>query len=91
MIFFSKYDIFDENEIYDKEVYNDYLTEEQFKKTLLWYKNKLERIYCFKYPSLMVPKCLNDKIDDLKKENIKSRNIYLYNEDCIKLNYSYNI
>jgi len=34
MIFFSKYDIFNDNEIYDEEVYNDYLTKSQFKETL---------------------------------------------------------
>ena len=33
-IFFSKYDIFNDNEIYDEEVYNDYLTKSQFKETL---------------------------------------------------------
>ena len=37
----------------------------------------------------MVPTCLYDKIDDLKTENIKSRNIYIYNDKCEKLKYSY--
>jgi hypothetical protein len=105
MIFFSKYDIFDEKEIYDEEVYNDYLTEEEFKETLLWYKDKLERIYCFKYPSAYIPECL---IDEIRKEENKKilynkeeekkledtvNNIFIYkkeNDKCKILDYSKN-
>ena len=102
MIFFSKYDIFKNDEIYDEEVYNDYLTEEEFKKTLIWYREKLERIYCFKYPSNYLPKCINDinksnTIDDEVKiydifNSYNTRNIYLYkkeNGECKVLDYSH--
>jgi hypothetical protein len=100
MIFFSKYDIFNEYEIYDEEVYNDHLTEEQFKETLIWYKENLERIYCFKYSSNYLPKCLLNDLNKIKDENKENnlfnrysmRDIFIYkkeNDNCDILDYSY--
>jgi hypothetical protein len=73
------------------------ITEEQFKETLIWYKENLERIYCFKYPSNYLPKCLLNKIKDEKKENnlfnrYSMRDIFIYkkeNDNCDILDYSY--
>ena len=75
--------------MYNEEVYDDYLTKNEFKETLEWYKSKLERIYFFKYPSPIytLPKCLQNKVEKLnnkvKTSNILSdiiKNIYVYNK-----------
>ena len=44
------YDSFNENENYEENVYNG-ISYEEFKKTLEWYRNILEPLYCYKYLS----------------------------------------
>ena len=73
-IFFSKYDIFNINEIYDEEIYKP-LTLKQFNETLEYYRNNLEIVKCYKYPSLNIdlPSCINknDIINKFKQYNDK--------------------
>ena len=73
-IFFSKYDIFNLNEKYEEEVYKP-LTLEEFNKTLEYYRDNLEIVKCYKYPSLNIdlPSCIkkDDIINKFKDYNNK--------------------
>ena len=93
IIFFSKYNIFNKKEKYNKEVYEP-LTKKKFKKTLKYYRKRLELIKCFKYPcmSMDMPKCLNkDDLEKLKKSHTRDTQLYFFNyKTCELLNFNYN-
>ena len=96
-IFFSKYNIYDNETIYDEDVYLP-LTISEFEETLKYYRKNLTLIKCNKYPSLNIdiPECIDrdellnhfkDSQDDEKIYN--SSQIYLtkinnnINDSCL--------
>ena len=83
-IYFSKFDIFNDNQIYDGAVYTP-LSSEQFNQVLIELRKELIPISCFKFPPLKnVPKCaLKDIINvnnekSSKTEILLDRNINYY-------------
>ena len=68
-IFYSRFNIFNDNEYYPKEIYEP-LSKEQFNLTLSYYKTNMTPIKCFKYPSLAI-----DKPTGLLSKNIINNNI----------------
>jgi hypothetical protein len=71
-IYFSKYNIFDLNQVYDPDIYFP-LTKSQFAECLEYYRKVLTPAKYFKYPSVMpIPKCLNaSEVDSLKNRYTK--------------------
>jgi len=101
-IFFSKYNIYDDNEKYDEKVYIP-LDKKEFKNVINYYRSNMRLLKCFKYPGLNVnlPECIIKKYNDkLKNEIIRTEldinniynetQIYFYNnDDCSLTNHSF--
>lgn len=80
-IYFSKFDIFNESEIYDKNVYHP-LSLDEFNSVLIELRKKLIPINCFKFPPLMnVPSCalkeLNDSNSVINDDNCRDHKIFI--------------
>lgn len=101
-IFFSKYNIFNDNEIYDKSIYEP-LNINEFNQVLQYYRSNMKLLKCFKYPGLDIdiPRCISNKYHDkLNNEIIRSNldindiynetQLYFYHkDDCSLTNHSF--
>jgi hypothetical protein len=83
-IFYSRFNIFDDNEYYPDDIYKP-LTKDQFNQILNYYRENMNVIKCYKYPSLDIdkPSGLSKNIINNDKKSTQLYFVKYYKQDNV--------